>query len=57
MHKSKEIELSTFLKAGRFIPSEEIAEKILYRKELMKIEDDKVTTEKEKVLLLEGQRA
>ena len=56
MHKSKEIQVSNSIEAdkcletSRFITQEEIAEDTLRSKELMKAEDDKVTTEKEIVL-------
>ena len=58
----KEIELSNYLKANRwletggFISSEEIAEEILCSEKLVETEDDKMTTEKEMFLLVEGQR-
>ena len=61
MHESKEIELSNSLEVdkcletGGFITSKEIAEEILRSKELLETEDDKATTEKEIVLLVEGQ--
>ena len=48
MHESKEIKLSA---------SKKIAEEILRSEELVETEDDKVTTEKEIVLLVKGQQA
>ena len=60
-YKSKEVELSNYLEdnkcleTGGFITSEEIAEKILCRKELVETENYKVTTKKKTVLLVEGQ--
>ena len=59
----KEIELSNSLEANKcletcwFITSNKIAEEILCSKSLVDTEDAKVTTEKEIVLLVEGQTA
>ena len=60
-NKCKEIELSYSLEAnkwlqtGRFIFSEENTKEISWSKKLIETEDDKVDTEKEIVLLVQGQ--
>ena len=52
---SNSLEANKWLKTGGFISSEENAKEILCRKKLMETEDDKMATEKEIALLVEGQ--
>ena len=52
---SNSLEGNKWLETGGFISSEENAEEILWRKKLVETEDGKMATEKEILLLVEGQ--
>ena len=52
---SNSLEANKWFETGGFISSEENSEEILCSRKLVETEDDKMTTEKEIVLLVESQ--